>query len=252
MHSSCNSNLERLLAIDTTLRVNAHTTTSDLVASCRAEVVGTVQRLLLTSERVDPTDLAATARLALRVREILEKEQILQGILYQIFSDVSRSQSSDELMVESRHPLLQHSQAIAVLLASTLRLQIWLHPSVVADQAWVAFEPFLHLLVTGDTPTVPCAPTNAPEAWEAVVEIARNNCPIRYSCMGLGVLWLTLRLGSGDQVLQRIEEERLLDWLASSMRNARKDGWADSVPAELRSDWAKVEKTCTGILLLNV
>ncbi|KAG9023017.1 hypothetical protein FRB95_013819 [Tulasnella sp. JGI-2019a] len=262
MHSSCNSNLERLLTIDTTLlssdgsaTVNNNGTTSVLVTSCKSEVVVTVQRLLLTStaqESVDPTDLAATARLALRIGKIPEKEQLLQGILYQIFFDVLRSQSSDELTAESRCPLLQHSRAIAMVLASTLRLQIWLHPPVVADQAWVTFEPFLRLLVTGDTPTVSRAPTNAPEAWEAVTAIARDNHPVRHSCMGLGVLWLTSRLGSGNQALRQIEEGRLLDWFASSMRNARKEGWVDSVPIELQSDWARVEKTCAGILLLNV
>ncbi|KAG8997328.1 hypothetical protein FRB94_007777 [Tulasnella sp. JGI-2019a] len=257
MHSSLNSNLGRLLTISEThqsVATDDPGATSDLAMGCEAEVVRTLQRLLQTStaqESVNPADLVSTARLALRVSAITEKEQLLQGTLYSIFTEVLRLHTSDELVEASRYAHLQKGRAVAVVLASTLRLYIWLHPSVPSDQAWVAFESFLRDLVTGDIPTVPCVPTDAPEAWDALVEVARESHPARYSCMGLGVLWFASRIESGPEASQQIEEGRLLDWFATVMRKVQEDGWAENVPEELRSHWTAVEKKCAGILFLE-
>ncbi|KAG8989621.1 hypothetical protein FRB94_014174 [Tulasnella sp. JGI-2019a] len=130
IHASLNSNLGRLLTISGTqqsVAANDPGSTSDLATGCEAEVVRTLHRLLLTwttQESVNPADLASTTRLALRVRTIAEKEQILQGILYSIFTKVLRSYPSDELVVESRYAHLQKGRAVAVVLASTLRLYV--------------------------------------------------------------------------------------------------------------------------------
>ncbi|KAG8980724.1 hypothetical protein FRB93_009031 [Tulasnella sp. JGI-2019a] len=257
MHSSLNSNLGCLLTISEThqfVATDEPGATFDLAISCKAEVVRTMQRLLLTwtaEESVNPADLASTARLALRVSAITEKERLLQGTLYGIFTGMLRSHPSDELEVESRHAHLQNGRVVAVVLASTLRLYIWQHPSVSSEHAWVAFESFLRLLVTGGTPPVPCTPTDAPEAWDTLIELARENHPTRHSCMGLGVLWLASKIEPGHEALQQIEEEGLSDWFVKVMRKVQEDGWAENVPEELRSHWTAVERKCAGILFLE-
>ncbi|KAG9022178.1 hypothetical protein FRB95_000607 [Tulasnella sp. JGI-2019a] len=288
MHSSLNLNLDSLHKIRTTPRgtpemvmIPAEGTGSDQVASCeaeminrevrapgreagaatheamiscKAEVVRSLQRLLLTSaaeETVNPTDLATTARFVLRIRALSEKEQLLQGILYSIFAEALRLQPSDAPVARSRHALLKNGPVVSVILSATLRLYIWLHPSVTPDQAWATFESFLRLLITGDTPTAPCAPTDVPEAWAAVIEVARENHPARYSCMGLGVLWFASRIGPGPEPSQQIEEGRLLDWFVTIMGKVQEDGWAENVPEELRSYWTAVERKCAGILFLE-
>ncbi|KAG8983321.1 hypothetical protein FRB93_007300 [Tulasnella sp. JGI-2019a] len=225
------------------------------VKSCEAEVVRMLQRLLLTSatrEQVNPTDLVTTARLSLRVSTITGKERLLQGTLYSIFSGVLRSWQNDGLEVGSRHALLQKGQVMGSLLTSTLRLYIWLHPSVASGQPWLTFESFLRLLVTGSNPAIQWVPGNPPEAWDTVVELAGDdNYPRQYSRLGLGVLWFASRIVSGPEGSQKIEEGRLLDWFTAVMRKEQEDRWVVNVPTELRSYWTTVERRCAGILFLE-
>ncbi|KAG8989339.1 hypothetical protein FRB94_014471 [Tulasnella sp. JGI-2019a] len=227
----------------------------EAVISCKAEVVRSLQRLLLTStaeETVNPMDLATTARLAFHIRTIAEKEQLVQGILYSIFAEALRLQPSGALVVGSRYALLQKGPVVGVLLASTLRLYIWLHPSVTPDQAWTTFKSFFQLLITGDTPTVPSVPKNAPEAWNTLVGVIREDHPVRYSCTGLGVLWLASRVRPGSEASQQIDGGRVLDWFMMIMRKVQEDGWMDHVPEELRSSWTIIEKKCAGVLFLEM
>ncbi|KAG9010741.1 hypothetical protein FRB94_010019 [Tulasnella sp. JGI-2019a] len=252
MHSSLNSSIERLLIMDSF--TNLIGSFEEEVVSCRKEVVRTLHQLLLTSTTwgsINPIDLANSALLARRVGTISEKENLLQGIVYSIFTEVLRSQSDDELAVESRRLLLQKGPAVAVLLASTLRLLVWLRPSVPTDQSWAAFESFLRLLVIGDTPTIPSAPRNAPEAWDSVIEIPHDNYPSGSSCTALGVLWYTSRIRSGREALRQIDEGRLLDWFVLTMRKVLEDRWIETVPEELRNSWTIVEKKCAGLLFLD-
>ncbi|KAG9003482.1 hypothetical protein FRB93_011108 [Tulasnella sp. JGI-2019a] len=201
---------------------------------------------------MNPTDLAESALLAHRVGTIPEKEKILRGVLYSIFTEVLRSESSDELAVERCRILLHKGPAVAVLLTSTPRLLAWLRPSVPADQSWATFESFLRLLVIGDTSTISGTPIDAPEAWNSVIEIACDNHPGRYSCTGLCVLWYVSKIGPGHETLQRIDEGVLLDWFVLTMQKVQEEGWMENVPEELRNSWTIVEKKCAGLLFLDM
>ncbi|KAG9009107.1 hypothetical protein FRB94_012503 [Tulasnella sp. JGI-2019a] len=242
IHSSLNSNIEHLLAIDFGPHHSAP------LRCCEAEVVKTLQRFLLTStarERVNPTYLADTARLARRVGTIEEKEQLLQGILLSIFAEVLTSQPGVD---GSRYELLQKGKLVGVLLASTLQLYIWLHPSVAADQAWVAFESFLRLLATGGTSSGPPTSAMPPEAWDVVIQIAHDDCLLQHSCMSPGILWFVSRM---EEVLPQMNEGKLVGWFAWFMGQAPGDEIMSYIPADRRGHRTIVERRCAGVLFLN-
>ncbi|KAG9008516.1 hypothetical protein FRB94_013129 [Tulasnella sp. JGI-2019a] len=254
MHYSLNSNVECLLTIDLSPPLTAFEEEVVLSEgepkSCRSEVVRTLQHLLLTSttrESINPADLTTTAHLALRVSTITEKEQLLQGILYSVSTEVFRSWPRDEFVVESHHNPLRKRQMAGSIMASSLRLYTWFHPAITTDQSWIAFESFLRLLASGGTLSQPSAPTNAPEARDTVIQIVRGNDPLQFSCLGLGLLWLTSKMKPGHEMSQQIDRRRLVDWFTRFMGQVQKHEAKD----EEGRHWTTIDKKCAGVLFLN-
>ncbi|KAG9010721.1 hypothetical protein FRB94_009997 [Tulasnella sp. JGI-2019a] len=194
VHSSLNWNVERLLSIDTS---PPWACTREGIEGCGRAVINTLNLLLLTStarESIDQGCLAGSARLTLRVETISEKEKLLQAILFSIFSEVLRSSPKGLLVAGSRHDLLQKGEVIGILLASALKLSIWLYCSATPNQAWIFFESFLRFLANDDTPRHPAAPVKAPEAWDIVVQLARDDEQPRYCCVAPFVVCLSTKI----------------------------------------------------------
>ncbi|KAG9003466.1 hypothetical protein FRB93_011090 [Tulasnella sp. JGI-2019a] len=258
LHSSLNSNIECLL----TIRLCAGWGLAEVVADCKEETVKTLQRLLLTSAaqvNMAPTNLAVTAGLALRVKQITEREQLLQGTLYSIFIE----------MLLSNGPycpgFLQSGQAVSTLLVSPLRLHIWLHPSVTNNQTWDAFKSFARVMVATAIPYW----ADVPLAWDEVLRVVREDNSPQYSCVVLCMLQHAPKVNWSYGVPQQMDEERLVNWFVEFMQQVQKDrstnfgkrrrscssvddSLEDSAPAKREGGhWTTTDAKCAGHLFLD-
>ncbi|KAG9003465.1 hypothetical protein FRB93_011089 [Tulasnella sp. JGI-2019a] len=252
LHSSLNTNLERLLAIDPILSSPNGDVT---VKPYEEEVIRALQRLLQTWT-VTPIDLAATARLALRVTG---RDQLLNGLLYNIFLQERPKIVLDFL---DRHDPLEGGQLIGTLLTSTLQLHTWLHPSTDAYQMLAALEPLLRVLgCTGSD----YARAIVHEVWEDVMRIVREDDPPQYGCTIPCVIRYALNTHRIYDVSQEMDERRLREWFTKFMREVQQDKaskrsyrpWiggnfaGSSLSQERKKHWTPVDAKCAGILFLD-
>ncbi|KAG8854318.1 hypothetical protein FRB96_007723 [Tulasnella sp. 330] len=121
------------------------------MTSEEAELVRTLHRLLLASAPLrseSRADLDAIACLALRASTTMEKEQVLQCILYTLLLHVegdlnTRGASPDNEHTElqkRRREQLRDSRVVGLILTSNLRLFLRLYPTTASAQLWAAFD----------------------------------------------------------------------------------------------------------------
>lgn len=252
MHSSLNSNIEHLLRIGSSDHLGEDSDVRETLTRCQEELVVTLQRLLLTT--VPPNDeytaaLANTGRLALGASTSSQKERLLQGILYAVYVDVAGSNRSKD---EGEHEfLLRRGQVAGLVLASALRLYLWLCPAVTADQAWVALKAAMPAVASDKAPNDPNRSVAVPEVWNSAMEIARDGDPLQYDCMGPCMILL----GAGTRVhfgvRGEIDAGRLVDWFAKFMAKGPSSGPHDQGSGEAREYLGLVDKTCAGVLFLE-
>ncbi|KAG8852466.1 hypothetical protein FRB96_008654 [Tulasnella sp. 330] len=272
MHSSLNSNLTHTL-------LEPSDKPPSYVKTCERELITALRCVLLTSSQrqaAASTDLVETGRLALRVSGVLEKEQVLQGILYGLPFTLGGDEPGLELDIKRRLDSLNQAQDVALLLASGLGRCLWLCPSITANEAWSAFEALLRAIAIGchdaqgqvqplveilpQAPSIaPVAtvnntsvdtPVDVPVVWATAFDVARSTILLEDNCLGFGIMWLALKEERRCEMLEKMDIGRLTEWFAQFMLGLRREDEDASVPKETQGHSA-AEKKCVGLLFLQ-
>lgn len=243
MHRSLNENIKELN--DSILEDE-----SDKLAMqrCRSESSRTLQRLLFTDYRPSTdypeyaVDLATTASLALRIKASSEREQLLQGVLYRILLDIDFGYSRRQVAPSARQAALQQGIVIGPVLASALRLYLWLHSSVDTAEAWADFSGFIWLLIGGKA--TPSELLVKPAAWDRVVEVAGVGDFVDGNIMAACMLWLAARVDG----MGKIDGSRLTSWFVEYMRE---QGRVKVEMEESAGIWSAADGKAAGVLFLR-
>ncbi|KAG8850689.1 hypothetical protein FRB96_009649 [Tulasnella sp. 330] len=185
MHSSLNSNIERLYDIRKLTDVSDEARPSLKVGE--AELVRTLQGLILTSTPLKNEDRA------LRAGTVREKEKPLQSILYMLLLKTEGESNPLEVSKdmhanpEKRREAARNGHVAGLLLTSSLRLFLRLHPIITSEQAWAAFDKYIRRMAFGDlVPGDLVTPVSLHwiEVWDAVIQMARGGPTSRISSHG--------------------------------------------------------------------
>ncbi|KAG8871775.1 hypothetical protein FRB97_008322 [Tulasnella sp. 331] len=295
IHSSLNSNIEQVLGTRW-----SRAEVGPILPTGEGELVRTLHSLLLTSAPLGNDarrNLDTTASLALRVSSPMEKEQLLQSILYTLLLDLEGGSnplpgSPDEHNLPTRHRLLftrlrswlaytlpvscgrpervpspdarasiglekrrerlQDGRAVGPILTSTLRLFVWLYPTITPEQAWAAFDRYLYLIAFGEQAfryrmePVSVYRTNV---WNAALATTQEDLPRGHQSTGSCMLWLASR---GTARLEELDKERMVQWFKDFIEETGDVDAEDTIPAETSGRPGTVDRMCAGILFLEV
>ncbi|KAG8882338.1 hypothetical protein FRB97_008352 [Tulasnella sp. 331] len=255
--SSLNSNIGRLL--DLRDLADLSDPVRLVLTNGEGELVETLHRLLLTSapsRNEDQTNMEVTAQLALRASTAMEKEQLLQGVLYSLLLDIQgdsnplEAQDDAHAELEKRREGLREGPIVGLILTSTLRLLLWLYPMISSDQAWTLFDRYLRVMAFGDlvlseAPVSECRI----ELWDRVMEIAREGPPDGYRSMGPSTLCLASRVVD----FAELDMDREAEWFGPFMEGLYSDSLDTDrdIPVETRTQWGVINRKCAGILFLE-
>ncbi|KAG8862140.1 hypothetical protein FRB96_002170 [Tulasnella sp. 330] len=268
MHSRLNWSIETLIdshrpvyrsmSYFAPMPVNIHKS-ANLPYDGEEELVRALHRLLLTSALLrsdDQTNLVTTVHLAARTSTAMEKELLLQGILYTLLLDIQRDLTtpmfSQSAELEKRRGRLQEGGVVGLILASTLRMFLRSYPTISSKKAWPAFEKYLRIMAFGDLIASHAAvTTRRVDVWDAVVQIARQSPPHEYSPMGGCTLWLASR---GVMASEQLDGEMVVEWFRRIMQESQVRGGPDgdgNLPVETWRQWDVVDRKCAGIVFLE-
>ncbi|KAG8850691.1 hypothetical protein FRB96_009651 [Tulasnella sp. 330] len=259
MHSSLNSNIERLFDIRNLADLPDGAVPA--LTDGEGELVRTLQRLQLTSGPLDRTNQDITARLAVRASTPKEKERLLQGLLYTLCLESEGNSNPLEASndvhgeLEKRREALREGHLVGLILTSALRLFLRLYPTITSDQTWSIFNKYLHLIAFGDLiADDPLAPASIPrvEVWDAAIQIAREDPPHDHQAVGPCTLWLVSR---GAVASAELDGERVVEWFGKFVEQRSHmagDPVGDgTIPVEAWSQWGITDAMCAGILFLE-
>lgn len=207
----------------------------------------TLQRLLLTSTPVtnehSADDLANTARIALLTSSSSEKNQLLQGILFTLHVEIRGGEPNVD---RRRGEVSREGPFVGLVLASTLRLCLWLYPSITSHHAWLTFKEQWSKGATDSTSPA----TAPPDAWDSAIKLARDGDPLDHDCIGTCMLLLGPKVTAVEGGL---DGERLVKWFTRLMRRSVQvdEGDDGTVSPVTKISWSTLDKECAGSLFLD-
>ncbi|KAG8982494.1 hypothetical protein FRB93_008012 [Tulasnella sp. JGI-2019a] len=149
MHQALNVNFEEFIALRLAVVHPSHNLPA--LHLCHDELVGFLRNWLLIPGpkwyEMSKEYLGDTARLASLASDT-EKDRLSEAILYRYFVHVQRDLYSTHA-ADPRHSRLSHDREIGPVLVSTLRLFLWLYPSVESGERRIIYEKYLRCLATG-------------------------------------------------------------------------------------------------------